>query len=209
MTCTQIILKFQYTRYCSPQDAPLYWIAGTWWKSEVQEKHLRSQVSIGWTEQQFPEVFSTVFGSTNFLQPYTVATQEERWAPITRIVNPNPVIWGVARAVQGTLPSAASPQNPLCRTQRFERQPGWAKASSWRTWNEQFETNSFRMSSSKFIHTSQAHQLKRNIQVYLGNTLKHAASTPSVALWLKWCNSSAALKIVFMGHVEPNLTVKF
>lgn len=29
-----------------------------------------------------------------------------------------------------------------------------------------------------------------------------------VALWLKWCNISAALKIVFMGHVEPNLTVK-
>lgn len=64
MTCTQIILKFQYTRYCSPQDAPLHWIAGTWWKLKVQEKHLPSYVSIGWAEQQFPEVFSTVFGST-------------------------------------------------------------------------------------------------------------------------------------------------
>lgn len=29
-----------------------------------KEKHLPSHVSIGWTEQQFPEVFSAVFGST-------------------------------------------------------------------------------------------------------------------------------------------------
>lgn len=144
-----------------------------------------------------------------FLQPYTVATQEERWAPITSIVNAYPVIWAVARAIQGTLPSAASPQNPLCRTQHFKRQPGWAKACSWRTRNEQFKTNSFRMSSSKFIYTSQAHQLKRNIHVYVGNTLKHTASMCLVALRLKWCNISAALKIVFMGHVEPNLTVRF
>lgn len=42
-----------------------------------------------------------------------------------------------------------------------------AKAWSWSTWNKQFKTNSFRMSSSKFIHTSQAHQLKRNIHVYI------------------------------------------
>lgn len=144
-----------------------------------------------------------------FLQPYTVATLEERWAPITSIVNANPVIWGVARAIQGTLSSAASPQNPLCRTQHFKRQPGWAKACSWRAWNEQFGTNSFRMSSSKFIRTSQAHQLKRNIHVCVDNTLKRTASMCLVALWLKWCNISAALKIVFMGHVEPNLTVRF
>lgn len=55
------------------------------------------------------------------LQPYTVATQEERQASITSTVNANPVIWGAARTIQGTLPSAASPQNPLCRTQHFKR----------------------------------------------------------------------------------------
>lgn len=55
------------------------------------------------------------------LQPYTVATWEERWASITSTINANPVIWGAARAIQGTLPSAASPQNSLCRTQHFKR----------------------------------------------------------------------------------------
>lgn len=56
---------------------------------------------------------------------------------------------------------------PPCRTQHFKRQPGWAKVCSWRTWNEQFKTNSFRMSRSKFIHTSQAHQLKRKTFMYM------------------------------------------
>lgn len=65
------------------------------------------------------------------------------------------------------------------------------------------------MSSSKFIHTSQAHQLKRNIHVYVDNTLKHNTSRCLAVLWLKWCNISAALKIVFTGHVESNLTVRF
>lgn len=136
-------------------------------------------------------------------------SQEERWAPITSIVNVNPVVWGVARVIQGTLPSAASPQNPLCRKQHFKRQPGRVKACSQRIWNEQFKTNSFRMSSSKFIHTSQAHQLKRNIHVYVDNTLKHNTSRCLAVLWLKWCNISAAFKIVFTGHVESNLTVRF
>lgn len=110
-------------------------------------KHCMGRTAISWSVLRSLWLYY-------FLQPYTVATQEERWAPITSIINANPVIWGAARAIQGTLPSATSPQNPLCRTQHFKRQPGWAKACSWRTWNEQFKTNSFRMSSSKFIHTS-------------------------------------------------------
>lgn len=39
--------------------------------------------------------------------------------------------------------------------------------------------------------------------------MQHPASRGSVALWAKWSNLAAALKIVFKGHLEPNLTVRF
>lgn len=211
MTCTQIILKFQYTCYCSPRDALLYCIAGTWWKPEAQEKHLPSHGK-HWTGRTTTS--SSVLCSLWLyysLQPHTEATPAKKKDGIQfgSLVSVNPAAWGVARVIQGTLPSADRPQNPLCWTQHFKRQPGWTKACSWRMRNERLKTNSFGMSSSKFIHTSQAHQLKSNIHVYADNTWKHKASVCFLAFWLKWCEVSAALKIVFTGHVEPNLTVRF
>lgn len=145
------------------------------------------------------------------LQPRTEATPVKKRDGIwfVSLVSVNPVVWGVARVIQGTLPSADRPQNPPCWTQHFRRRAGWAKACSWSMRNERVKTNSFGTSSSKFIHTSQAHQLKRNIHVYADNTWKHTASMCFLALWLKGCKVSAALKIVFTGHVEPNLTVRF
>lgn len=158
MACTQIIVKFQYTCYCSPQDAPLYWIPGTRWELKVQEKHLSSHIRTGWAEQQFPEVFSTVFGSTVYYS-HILWQHKKRDRPQLPVLSmPIQLSGELLEQFKALFPVLPAHRTP-CAGHSILREPGWAKACSWTTWNEQLK-NSFRMSSSKLTCTSlsQAHQ---------------------------------------------------
>lgn len=150
MACTQIILKFQYTCYCSPQDAPLYWIPGTWWELKVQERHLSSHVRTGWAEQQFPEEFSTVFGSTIYYS-HILWQHKKRDRPQLPVLSmPIQLSGELLEQFKALFPVLPAHRTPCAGHSILRKQSGWAKACSWTTWNKQFK-NSFRTSSSKLI----------------------------------------------------------
>lgn len=102
-------------------------------------------------EQQVPEVFSTVFGST-ISYSHILRQQKRDGLQLQALSMPIQLSGELLEQFKALFP--VLPAHGISWAgHSILREPGWAKACSWRTWNEQFKTNSFRMASSKFIHT--------------------------------------------------------
>lgn len=118
-----------------------------------KKKHLSSHIRTGWAEQQFPEVLSTVFGSTIYYSHILWQHKKKDGPQLPVLSMPIQLSGELLEQFKALFPVLPAHRTP-CAGHSILREPGWAKAYSWMTWNKQFKTNSFRMSSSKLIRTS-------------------------------------------------------